>query len=381
MKKKIIKLSKSNLGIMRVVTIVLVVFGISQVLQIMLSDIMLIKDRRTKDKVVEKPRVIGRYFDDDVRRFIFPCQFSLCGPKEQDEWRRDIYETVWEPSLWFDDENVVRLCVALYKDTPEEAEDIIVNKGVDLNYCGKDGMRILFWSMFCEFDQIELLLKHGAEVDFAVNSTYLLADYPRDEFGPKSFLGILAHLSYFEDENASSHRFYELFKLILKYGADPNYEENPDRIVRHGRSDKTHELNAISQAILASGYDVQGGRYNGSPYFPKIPKGDNFPASREEVGLAPYLMKSGYLCDLNSEICLSYKQYVAESIYSGVPPDLLKSLNIELEHLQSDPDNPASKRRQKELTSYIEFSKIYANEYMQILSSQGVVFDKAQLNQ
>ena len=50
------------------------------------------------------------------------------------------------------------------------AENIIRDNGVDINASGKEGINILFWSMFCNLDQIEFLLKNGASPNFIVKS-------------------------------------------------------------------------------------------------------------------------------------------------------------------------------------------------------------------
>lgn len=303
---------------------------------------------------------------DDVRYYIFPCRFSQCNSDEQDRWRREIYEGVWEPSEWFDDLAIVSFCNALLSHDSESAERLLKENNFDINVSGREGMTILLWSIFCDFDLIEFLLKSGASPDFLVTSTCRLILSSPGEYCPllndNCFLGFLTTLSYRESED-SSHRLRELVKLMLKYGADANYRRN-EYIISYSPSNSTNDQFSLIRLLIASGRDIQ----KASPLYWHVTCSEDLETED------PYVMKNGFYCDLNIETGRKLQRQVFDAYeHYG-----LSSIRNELSEVQKRNPHPVSweKKVEKHLQRSLIESATRAERYRQILLRQGVSCDK-----
>lgn len=305
---------------------------------------------------------------DDVRYYIFPCHFSLCNSDEQDRWRREIYEGVWDPSEWFDDPAIVSFCNALLSRDTENAEKILKETSFDINARGNEGMTILFWSIFCGYDQIEFLLRNGASPDFLVTSPcHLILSSPGEHYpllNDNCFLGFLTTLSYHESED-SSHRLRELVKLMLKYGADANYCRNEYDIIWYSPSYSTNDQFSLIRLLIASGFDVQ----KASPLYWYVTW-----SSEDLETKDPYVMKNGFYCDLNVETGRKLQSQVCDALEHGGLSPIRKELN-EAQERNPRPD-PWEKKVEKYLQRSLIESATRAERYRQILLRQGVSCDK-----
>ena len=362
-----------------VVIIVILILSI-QILGLILSlDLPLLFRSQSKVNTQKMPEVVFAPYDGRDEEFIYPCDYSRCNEAEKKRWRQEIYEGVWNPTIWFDDDNVIELCNALYKGRTDQAEEIILKKGVDLNYKGKDGMTILLWSIFCDFEQIELILSNGANPDFIIESDYSLAiTYPKEDFKSRSFFGLLLYLSYKEEADDSSHLLSELYKLVLKYGADPNYN-NQGWYVKYGTSDKTHNQNSICRSLIASGLDIQGRKSNGDPYIPApyIPAitytNHGMPIPDEEVGLFPYLLKCGYFCDVNTQGGCERAEKFSSIVGNNRDRALLNTQNDVDSALAANPFDFTAIQKEKRNRKLLELNNAITMGAIRVLSSQGVI--------
>ena len=322
-----------------------------------------------KEFIWEGTQVVESYGKGDGQRYVYPCQFSRCDPTERQHWQTEIYEGVWEPSVWFDDPNIIRLCYALLSYDFNKVEGLIKYNGVDINARGKEGMTLLMWSIFCEFNQIELLLQNGASPDFIVESNYriLIAGYGESSnwIENKSFLATLTYLSYYEVEE-STHRFRDLVKLMLKYGADPNYNRSRSLILTSQCFHTNDQYSQIRQ-LIASGYDVQRGVGTVASFDPPVD-------SREDEEKSPYILNSGYFCDLNTRVGLALHSQVKDALKCGVP-SIRRNLEYTQELLQRAPNDASLKHQEDFWLTRRDESFSSVRQYERVLSRQGVSFD------
>lgn len=371
-RRRTVAIVEKSIIILLCVAIVVVVRIISFPLSLLLTPSLGTPEKEFK---WEGTQVVESYGKGDGQRYVYPCQFSRCDPTERQHWQTKIYEGVWEPSVWFDDPKIVHLCDALLSRNSGKVEDLIMYDGVDINARGKEGMTLLLWSIFCEFDQIELLLQHGASPDFIVESDYriLISGYGESSnwIENKSFLATLTYLSYYEVEE-SSHRFRDLVKLMLKYGADPNYNRSRSLILTSQCFYTNDQYSQIRQ-LIASGYDVQRGVGTVASFDPPV----NY---REDEEKQPYILKSGYFCDLNTNVGLALHSQVKDALKYGVP-SIRRNWEETQELLQRYPNDASLKNLEEFWRTRREESFSSVRQYERVLLRQGVGFDGATIQE
>lgn len=150
----------------------------------------------------------------------------------------------FDPENWFTDKDVIQLCYASGENDTVKIDELIKN-GVDVNAIGKDGLTPLLW-LFLMTDETEnkkgsfaYLLKNGADPTLLYthsgkwtalhtaamhrDSDYLKIVLESKSIGENINMMLSKGSSSTALEDAKASDRFINYKMLLDYGADPNF--------------------------------------------------------------------------------------------------------------------------------------------------------------
>jgi hypothetical protein len=160
-----------------------------------------------------------------------------------------IYTTIWKAEDWFDDSEVLKLCRAIEKQDIETME-ILIKSGVDVNTRGKVNMPLLLWAYPAGEKGLECLLKHGADPNFIIESSY---NVPANVLCPGMTLLTMAIQSTIQGDP----KFRNYVDVFLKYRVDADvgtippifFIFSPRTLLGYNDNEESRKINILKKLI------------------------------------------------------------------------------------------------------------------------------------
>ncbi len=187
----------------------------------------------------------------------------------------------WNPSDFFNDSEVVELCLAIQRNDLDAIKDCIAN-GTNVNQLGKGNITPLLWAFpDAKRERFDLLLQNGADPNVRITSDL---GVPGTFASGESVTSLAA---------SSAYRWY--FESVINGGGDPNIlgrrdkplihviiDANPEDVISRCRLalEKGADVNAISAGLTPVGKACRASNYELAEMFldsgatPDVPMGN-----------------------------------------------------------------------------------------------------------
>ena len=235
----------------------------------------------------------------------------------------------WDVDCFFTSKKEAMLCRAVNRRDVTEMERLIA-QGADVNFIGKEGMTLLYWSFFITDDPrpFHCLLKHGANPN-------VICRLDRDRWLSNTYANeAVVHL-------VSLGVYNRLFKEVFQSGGDPNlpcenefeYKKNsPLFLINPLTPDCAERL----EVLLAAGADLkQKNKQNNLGFCYRML------VSRNEIGYKTALL--AYKNGADTDELLPYKKQKMKAF------DILTSPGFE-----NDPESMAEESYYHQLMEYLD---------------------------